>query len=147
MQGNIILDGRRIKAMEILYALGEHTGKSKEYIANLWSELLKDEGLMAEFMYYLDNHTFKDDYKYKEYGLTDIYFYNLRVAEILETIADGKHQGILLSGRVLHIDLPAGKGFKAQRHPQAHIDGLASQSIGGHSIHRYSCRHFSRASS
>lgn len=69
------------------------------------------------------------------------------VAEILETIADGKHQGILLSGRVLHIDLPAGKGFKAQRHPQAHIDGLASQSIGGHSIHRYSCRHFSRASS
>ncbi|MBQ9199299.1 MAG: hypothetical protein IJ141_03905 [Lachnospiraceae bacterium] len=82
MSGNIILDGRRIKAMEILYALGEYTGKSKEYIANLWSELLKDEGLMAEFMYYLDNHTFKDDYKYKEYGLTDIYFYNLRVAEI-----------------------------------------------------------------
>ncbi|MBQ8914420.1 MAG: hypothetical protein IJ054_10325, partial [Lachnospiraceae bacterium] len=62
MSGNIILDGRRIKAMEILYALGEYTGKSKEYIANLWSELLKDEGLMAEFMYYLDNHTFKDDY-------------------------------------------------------------------------------------
>ncbi|MBQ7708124.1 MAG: hypothetical protein IJT72_10145 [Lachnospiraceae bacterium] len=82
MHGNIILDGRRIKAMEALYALCKYTGKPDEFASNLWSELLKDEGLMMEFMYYLDNHTFKDDYKYKEYGLTDIYFYNLRVAEI-----------------------------------------------------------------
>ena len=96
MHGNIILDGRRIKAMEALYALCKYTGKPDEFASNLWSELLKDEGLMMEFMYYLDNHTFKDDYKYKEYGLTDIYFYNLRVAEIHWDLGKDYPYGIFL---------------------------------------------------
>ena len=80
--GNIILDGRKIKAMEALYALGEYTGKSEKFISNLWTELLKDNDLMGEFMYYLDHHTFRDEYKIEGYGLTDIYFYNLRLSEV-----------------------------------------------------------------
>ena len=75
MAGNIIMDGRLIKAYDRLRGLAEYAEKSEDYTEELWGELLADPALMDEFIYYLDNHTFLDKYKCSGYGLTDSVFF------------------------------------------------------------------------
>lgn len=74
MAGNIIIDGRLVKAYDRLEVLSEFAGKDKDYPGVLWDKLLAEPLLMEEFMYYLDNHTFSDRLKCRGYGLTDLYF-------------------------------------------------------------------------
>ncbi|MCR5251629.1 MAG: hypothetical protein K6E50_13585 [Lachnospiraceae bacterium] len=78
----IILDARRVKAYEYLYSLGSEAGKDEDYLEELWGELLSDSDLMGAFMYYLDHHGFYDGIECEGYGLTDLYFYNLRKHEV-----------------------------------------------------------------
>lgn len=75
--GGIFYDARRIKAYEGLLALGEYAGKDSGWIDALWEELVADGGLMKEFMYYLDHHTFLDESKCRGYGLTDLYVWQM----------------------------------------------------------------------
>lgn len=74
----IILDLRRVKAYEHLKTLAEYTSKSEEYRDSLWLELLSDDELMQDFMYYLDHHCFCNRTKCHGYSLTDLYFYKIR---------------------------------------------------------------------
>lgn len=74
---SIVYDARRIKAYEGLLALGEYAGKDLEWLGTLWTELVSDSGLMKEFMYYLDHHTFLDETKCSGYGLTDLYVWQM----------------------------------------------------------------------
>lgn len=96
----IIYDARRIKAYEAYYELAEYAGKSKEFADELWKYLLEDAALMEEFAYYLDNQTFKDGVKCHNYGLTDLYFYNIRKCEMAQDIgknyADTNKEGVVL---------------------------------------------------
>ncbi len=73
----IIYDARKIKAYEGLLILGEYAGKETDWLEALWKEFLADEGQMREFMYYLDNHTFCDEDRCGEYGLTDLYVWQM----------------------------------------------------------------------
>ncbi|MCR5147814.1 MAG: hypothetical protein K6C35_02480, partial [Eubacterium sp.] len=82
MGGNIIVDRRLLMAYERLTAIGQAGEKKSEYVDGFWEEMLKDPELMEEFIYYLDNKTFQDKYKCRGYGLTDMYFLNLRKVEI-----------------------------------------------------------------
>lgn len=82
----IILDSRRIKAYECLGELGKIAYMDEGFLEELWGEFLLNDDLMAAFMYYLDNHTFYDNIKCKGYGLTDLYFYNMRRYEIRQDI-------------------------------------------------------------
>ena len=91
MAGNIIIDGRLVKAYDRLEALSEFAGKDKDYPSVLWDKLLAEPLLMEEFMYYLDNHTFSDRLKCRGYGLTDLYFFNMRNVEIKQDV--GKNYG------------------------------------------------------
>lgn len=91
MAGNIIIDGRLVKAYDRLEALSEFAGKDKDYPGVLWDKLLAEPLLMEEFMYYLDNHTFSDRLKCRGYGLTDLYFFNMRNVEINQDV--GKNYG------------------------------------------------------
>lgn len=74
---HIILDARRLKAYEDLKYLGEFTGKDAEFINKLWDNMLLDQELFEEFLYYIDNQTLLDKYKFKGYSLTDLYVYVL----------------------------------------------------------------------
>ena len=69
----ILYDARKIRAYQGLIRLGEYAGKSREFQEGLWAELILDEALMKEFMYYLDHHTLLDELKCRGYGLTDLY--------------------------------------------------------------------------
>lgn len=73
----IVYDARRIRAYEGLLALGEYAGKEEKWLGGLWEGLVLDSGLMKEFMYYLDNHTFLDEDKCEGYALTDLYVWQM----------------------------------------------------------------------
>ncbi len=73
----IIYDARRIKAYEGLLALGEYAGKDVQWLEGLWQEFVPNPGLMKEFMYYLDHHTFLDEVNCKGYSLTDLYVWQM----------------------------------------------------------------------
>lgn len=73
----IVYDARKIRAYEGLMALGEYAGKEAEWIGGLWEGLVTDTGLMKEFMYYLDHHTFLDAEKCEGYALTDLYVWQM----------------------------------------------------------------------
>ena len=88
---NIIFDSRKVKALECLKYLARFAKKDDAFLDLLWNELVSDEELMNEFMYYVDNHTFRDTYKISGYGLTDLYFFNMRNVEIKQDI--GKNYG------------------------------------------------------
>lgn len=73
----IVYDARRLMAYEGFVALGEYAEKDKDWLDRLWSELVQNEGLMGEFMYYLDHHTLKDEVKCRGYSLTDLYVWQM----------------------------------------------------------------------
>ncbi len=74
----IIYDARRIKAFESMQELGRRTGMSREYIDELWKDIITHGDLMKEFVYYLDYHTFLDEIRVEGYGMTDLYMWLLR---------------------------------------------------------------------
>lgn len=76
--GGIIYDARRIKAYEYLQELGKLTGKSQDFIDELWRMILQNGDLMEEYMYYIDHHTFLDEIKIEGYGMSDIYMWLIR---------------------------------------------------------------------
>lgn len=82
----ILFDARRVKTYECLKQLCESVGKQEEFAENLWLEMLSDEGLMGEFMYYLDNHSLFGQLECKGYTLNDLYFYNMRQFEMMQDV-------------------------------------------------------------
>ena len=82
----ILFDARRVKAYECLKQLCETVGKQEEFAEKLWMEMLSDEGLMGEFMYYLDNHSLFGQLECKGYTLNDLYFYNMRQFEMMQDV-------------------------------------------------------------
>ena len=82
----IILDARRMKAYEYLGELGKFAGKDEDFLDELWGEFLMNEELMFAFMHYLDEHSLSDNIKCEGYGLTDLYFYNMRRFEMKQDI-------------------------------------------------------------
>lgn len=74
----IIYDARRIKAFEYLQELGEITGKTQEFIDELWKMILPHGDLMEEYMYYLDHQTFLNKINIEGYGMTDLYMWLIR---------------------------------------------------------------------
>lgn len=82
----IVYDARRIMAYEGFLALGDYAGKDKEWLDKLWEELVMDDGLMKEFMYYLDHHTLKDEVKCRGYALTDLYVWQMSRYNLIRDI-------------------------------------------------------------
>ena len=82
----ILFDARRIKAYECLKQLCDAVGKQEEFAEKLWLEMLSDEGLMGEFMYYLDKHSLFGQLECKGYTLNDLYFYNMRQFEMMQDV-------------------------------------------------------------
>lgn len=77
VMSGILYDARRVKSYEGFLALGEYAGKDSKWLDALWKELVLDNDLMKEFMYYLDHHTFLDELKCRGYGLTDLYVWQM----------------------------------------------------------------------
>ncbi len=73
----IVYDARRVLAYERMLELGRFAQKSEEFIAGLWEEVVLDEALLKEFVYYVDNHTFLDEAVCRGYTMTDLYVWQM----------------------------------------------------------------------
>ncbi len=74
---SIIISTSKLKACEGLYSLCEYAGLSTEFGDSLWTEILLDPEMYEEFVFYLENHTFKDSLKIKGYALSDLYVWQM----------------------------------------------------------------------
>lgn len=86
MSSGILLDARRILAFEGFQQLGEYSGRDKEWLDTLWSELIEEPRLMKEFMYYLDHHNFSDEHLCQGYGMTDLYVFQMSRYNLIRDI-------------------------------------------------------------
>lgn len=83
---DIILDARLILALDALNRIGEYAGRDKAWLDVLWSELIEKRELMDEFMYYVDNHSFKDEFSCCGYHLTDLYVFQMSRYNLIRDI-------------------------------------------------------------
>ena len=84
--GNIIIDTSRIKACQYLYELCEYCGYEREWVDELWENILLDDRLYDELVYYLENHSLKDQINVAGYSLTDLYFFQMNKYTLLTEI-------------------------------------------------------------
>jgi hypothetical protein len=73
----ILYDARKLKALDFLGQLCEYAGKDEAFTDLLWKELIDDEDLYNEFVYYADNHTFRDELKIRGYSMSDLYVWQM----------------------------------------------------------------------
>lgn len=73
----IVYDARSVLAYESMLELGRFAQKSEEFIAGLWEEVVLDEALLKEFVYYVDHHTFLDEAVCRGYTMTDLYVWQM----------------------------------------------------------------------
>ena len=74
----IICATEKIKVYEGLQMLCEYAGKSEVWRDELWTDMLSDNELYEEFLYYLEHHSFADRMKTAGYSLTDFYVWQMQ---------------------------------------------------------------------
>lgn len=82
----ILYDARKVMALEGFMSLCEYAGKSKEWMEELWEKMIADSALMKEFMYYIDHHTFLDEYRCEGYSMTDLYVWQMSRYNLIRDI-------------------------------------------------------------
>ncbi len=60
------------RAYEWAEALCRHAGEDEGFLEKFFSMLMASEGILREYMYYLENRNFLSQYKVEGYGLIDI---------------------------------------------------------------------------
>jgi hypothetical protein len=79
----ILYDARRIKAYDRLVQIGEASGETKQWCDKLWEDMVFQNDLLEEFIYFLDNHSLKDNVKCEGYGLIDLYMWQLNKFNVM----------------------------------------------------------------
>ncbi len=82
----ILYDARKIKALEFLQEICEYAGLSGDWCDELWGMMLDKPDLYDEFVYYAENHTFKDSLKVSGYALSDIYVWMMDKYNLIREI-------------------------------------------------------------
>jgi len=107
--------------MERLWELCDLTGKSEEYRQALWTQLLTDEDLLMDFMYYLDHGCFGNKTVCHGYSLTDLYFYKIRRYDVRrdsgKNFADCDKQALVLDTFCMMSDM--------KREPEKYLNKLS----------------------
>ncbi|MDE7030080.1 MAG: hypothetical protein K2P63_08895 [Lachnospiraceae bacterium] len=73
----ILYDARRIKAYEGLRTLGALAEETEQWCDALWEELVFEQELLEEFVYYLEHRSLLDKVRCEGYGLTDLYIWQM----------------------------------------------------------------------
>lgn len=73
----ILYDARRIKAYEGLRTLGALAEETEQWCDALWEELVFEQELLEEFVYYLEHRSLLDKVRCEGYGMTDLYIWQM----------------------------------------------------------------------
>lgn len=86
MSGNIIIATSKIKACEKFYDLCDRCGYDREWTDALWADLITDEEMFGELVYFMENHTLKDNVSVEGYSLTDLYVFQMDKYNLIREI-------------------------------------------------------------
>ena len=111
MSGNIIIATSKLKACDFCYELCDACGYDRDWTDALWGDIVTDEDILSEFMYYRENHTFRDKCSIRGYSLSDLYVfqmdkYNL-IREIGKNTVDCNKERMVLNAFRMMIDMKA----------------------------------------
>lgn len=76
MQG-IIYDATRVKVCQAFYQICDYGELSREWADELWMDILSQNRLYEELVYYIEHHTFLDRLKVEGYSLCDLYVWQM----------------------------------------------------------------------
>lgn len=82
----IIIETSKIKVCEFFYELADYCGYDRQWSDNLWSEVILNQELYEELVYYLENHTFKDLINIQGYSLSDLYVFQMNKYNLIREI-------------------------------------------------------------
>lgn len=111
MSGNIIIATAKLKACDFCYELCRYCGYDTKWTDELWGDIIADDALLGEFIYYAENHTLRDSYSISGYSLTDLYVfqmdkYNL-IREIGKNPPECNKERMVLNAFRMMIDMKA----------------------------------------
>ncbi len=86
MSGNIIIATSKIKTFETFCTLCRQNGYEDAWIDALWGDIITDEDMYAELVYFLSNHTLKDSVKIAGYSLSDLYVFQMNKYNLIREI-------------------------------------------------------------
>ena len=75
---NIIIASEKLKLFEIVENWAEYAGYSKEWADKFWQDLLLNQEVYEEFLYYVDKDDFLCKYSYNGQFITDIFIWEMR---------------------------------------------------------------------
>lgn len=79
----IIYDSTKIKVYENLKTLCRFAGETQEWCDALWMELLGDEELYREFLYYMKHNALDDKMSCCGYTMTDLFIWQMEQYNLL----------------------------------------------------------------
>lgn len=88
----IVYDGSRVKVYEILVRLCEAAGENDEWRDTFWIELLGDEEIYCEFIYYLEHHELREKVRCEGYTLIDLFIWQMGLSNL--KMDTGKNTGL-----------------------------------------------------
>lgn len=83
---NIIIQTSKLKVCEYLYNICDYCGYDKDFADELWTDIICNEDLYEELVYYLENHTLMDKICIEGYSLTDLYVFQMNKYNLIREI-------------------------------------------------------------
>jgi len=83
---SIVIETTYIKIYGYLQELCRIAEMTEDWGDKLWAQFIADNNLMGEFIYYLENHTFKDKMKIGGYSLSDLYVHQMDKYNLIQEI-------------------------------------------------------------
>ena len=83
---SIIISTSKIKACEYFYQLCDFCNYDREWSDKLWSDIMDNDAIFKELVYYLENHTFLDEVCIRGYSLSDLYVFQMSKYNLIREI-------------------------------------------------------------
>lgn len=74
---NVFICTEKLVVYEALMELGAAAGESREWCGGLWADLLEEERLYEEFVYYLKRRELRDTVRAEGYTLIDLFIWHM----------------------------------------------------------------------
>lgn len=88
----IIYDSTKIKIYENFKALCSFAGETQEWCDELWPEIMTDEELYRELLYYMKHNTLNDKMKCCGYTLIDLFIWQMEHYNLLHDTGKNTEQ-------------------------------------------------------
>ena len=86
MSSNIIISTSKLKACDFFYELCDFCGYDRDWTDALWGGIVTDDDVFDEFVYYAENHTFRDSLSVCGYSLSDLYVFQMNKYNLIREI-------------------------------------------------------------